>query len=204
MKNGVAEFQRKMCEFIEKENLVSAFSYLDNITVAGHDQAEHDRNVISFLKAICRRGFTLNDNKTISSVKHINILGYVVGNRAIKPDLERMHPLQDYPMPCNTNALRRVLGMFAYYARWIDSFATKVRPLPEAKTFPLTGSALATFVLLKSELRNSVLQSIDESLPFTSSAMPPMWLYQPCESRRMTCCLYVSDLAGLRNILSRL
>ena len=41
-----------------------------------------------------------------------------------------------------------------------------MRPLAEAKTFPLTGSALATFVLLKSELCNSALQSIDESLPF--------------------------------------
>ena len=99
-------------------------------------------------------------------MKHINILGYVVGNMTIKPDLERMRPLQDFPVPCNKNALRRVLGMFAYYVRWIDSFATKVRPLAEAKTFPLTGSALATFVSLKSELRNSALQSIDESLPF--------------------------------------
>ena len=41
-----------------------------------------------------------------------------------------------------------------------------MRPSAEAKTFPLTGSALATFVSLKSELRNSALQSIDESLPF--------------------------------------
>ena len=108
VKNGVAEFQRKMCEFIKKENLMGAFSYLDNITVAGHDQAEHDRNVSSFLKAILRRGFTLNDNKTISSVKHINILGYVVGNMTIKPDPERLRPLQDFPVPCNKNALCRV------------------------------------------------------------------------------------------------
>ena len=78
VKNGVGEFQRKMCEFIEKENLMGTFSYLDNITVAGHDQADHDRNVTSFLKAIRRRGFTLNDNKTISSVKHINILGMLL------------------------------------------------------------------------------------------------------------------------------
>ena len=115
VKNGVAEFQRKMCEFIEKENLMGTYSYLNNITVAGHDQAEHDRNVTSFLKAIRRRGFTLNDNKAISSVTHINILGYVVGNMTIKPDPERMHALQDFPVPCNKNALRRVLGMLAYY-----------------------------------------------------------------------------------------
>ena len=66
--------------------------------------------------------------------------------------------------------------MFAYYARWIDSFATKVRPLAEAKT---SISALAIFVSLKAELRNSALQSIDESFPLLSSALPPMWLYQP-------------------------
>ena len=71
VKNGVAKFHCKMCDFIEKENRMGAFSYLDNITVAGHDQAKHDRNVNSVLKAILRRGFTLNDNIAISSVKHI-------------------------------------------------------------------------------------------------------------------------------------
>ena len=71
---------------------MGAFSYLDNITVAGHDQAEHDGHVTSFLKAIRRRDFTLNDYKTISSVKYINILGYVVGNMTIKPDPKRMPP----------------------------------------------------------------------------------------------------------------
>ena len=84
----------------------------------------------------------------------------------IKPDPERKRLSQDFPVPCNKNALRRVSGMFPSYARWIDSFATKVRPLAEAKTFPLTGRALATFVSLKSEMHESALQSIDESLPF--------------------------------------
>ena len=70
-----------------------------------------------------------------------------------------------------------------------------MRPLAEAKTFPLTGSALATFVSLKSELRNSALQFIDDSLPFVVE----------CDAsdvailstlNRTTCRLYISDLAG--------
>ena len=64
----------------------------------------------------------------------------------IRPDQERMRPLQNVPVPCNENAIRRVLEMLEYYARWIDSFATKVRPLAEAKTFPLTGIALAILI----------------------------------------------------------
>ena len=90
-----------MCKFIEKENLMSAFSYLNNITVAGHGQAQYDCNETSFLMAICRRDFTLNDNKTISSEKHITILGYAVGSLTIKPDPERIRSLQDFPTPCN-------------------------------------------------------------------------------------------------------
>ena len=129
VKNGVAEFQRKMREFIEEENFKGAFSYVD-ITIAGHDQ-----NVASFTDAIQRRKLTLNKSKTISFVEYIHILGYIVGNMNIRPNPKRMRALQDFPVPNKKNALRRALGMFAYYAKWISCFATKVRPLAEAKTF---------------------------------------------------------------------
>jgi len=56
--------------------------------------------------------------------------------------------------------------MFAYYAKWIEHFVDKVRPLAEATNFPLSGDALNSFKLLKSELANVVLHSIDELAPF--------------------------------------
>ena len=34
------------------------------------------------------------------------------------------------------NALRRVLGMFAYYAKWVFDFAEKIRPLADVEQFP--------------------------------------------------------------------
>ena len=109
-KNGVGEFQRKMREFIEEKNLNRAFSYVDNITIARHDQADYDQNVTSFIDAIHCRKFTLNESKTINSVESFNILGYIVGNVNITPDLERMRALQDFPVPNNKNTLRRLLG----------------------------------------------------------------------------------------------
>ena len=78
VKNGVAEFQHKMREFFEKENLKGAFSYVDKITIAGYNQADHDQNVASFIDAIQSRKFTLNGSKTISSAESLNILGYTV------------------------------------------------------------------------------------------------------------------------------
>ena len=57
IKNGVAAFQRKMCEFIKEENLKDAYPYLDNITIAGHNKVDHDSNVASFLDAVRRKNF---------------------------------------------------------------------------------------------------------------------------------------------------
>ena len=126
MKNGVAAFQRTISQFIKEKNLSNTYAYLNNVTAAGSTQLEHDRNVKAFIDAIRRRNFTLNENKTISSVSDIKILEHFVGNKCIKPDPERMKPLLNIPPPDNFKALRRVLGMFAYYAKWISSFADKV------------------------------------------------------------------------------
>ena len=135
MKNGVAAFQRTISQFIKKENLTNTYAYLDNVTVAGSTQLEHDRNVKAFIDAIRRRNFTLNESKTISSVSDIKILGYVVGNKCIEPDPDRMKPLLNLPPPDNFKALRRVLGMFAYYAKWISFLLIKYDLLLNVKIF---------------------------------------------------------------------
>lgn len=58
--------------------------------------------------------------------------------------------------------LRRVVGTFAYYARWIEGFAAKVRPLANS----LTRNALKTFISLKSELGHVALNTSDTTGPF--------------------------------------
>jgi len=100
------------------------------------------------------------------------MLGNIVGNGIVKPDPEWMRALNDFPPPNGYKSLRRVLGMFAYYVKWIDHFADKVRPLAEAKNFPLSGDALNSFKLLKSELANVALHSIDQGFPTWGTCTP--------------------------------
>ena len=133
--NGVAAFQRAMDNFVYEENLNDTFPYLDNITVAGRDQKEHDVNVQAFHEAVQRRILTLNESKSIESKTSINVLGYRVGNGVIAPDEERLRPLQDFPPPESIRSLRRVIGMFAYYAKWMPNFSDKIRPLTHASYY---------------------------------------------------------------------
>ena len=102
----------------------------------------------------------------MESVKSINILGYCVGDGILKPDTERLCPLQEFPSPTNRHSLCRVVGMFAYYAKWIPQFSDRIRPLMNVASFPLDTAATAAYNLLKKELEKAALQSIDESCSF--------------------------------------
>ena len=108
----------------------------------------------------------MNDSKTISSVPYINILEYCVGNGTIKPDPERLIPLQNLPPPNNQKTLKRVLGLFAYYAKWIFQFSDKVQSLKQTTNFPLDDTALNDFNALEKEIEKAILLSTDENLPF--------------------------------------
>ncbi|XP_064086095.1 uncharacterized protein LOC135201146 [Macrobrachium nipponense] len=103
--NGVAAFQRAMDKLVEDKNLKDTFPYLDNITVGGLTQAEHDENVQKFLEVVRKWKLTLNEVKSVVSVPKINILGYCVGNNVIKPDPDRLSPLQELPPPTNMGSL---------------------------------------------------------------------------------------------------
>ena len=91
--NGVAVFQRLMDKIIKEEELKDTFPYLDDITVAGRTQEEHDSNVKAFLEVVQRRHLTLNHSKSVLSALSITVLGYLVEHGSIKPDPDRLHPL---------------------------------------------------------------------------------------------------------------
>ena len=69
--------------------------------------------------------------------------------------------------PKSKKALDRVLGMFAYYSKWIPKFSDEAYDLYKATEFPLQNKELAAFQRLKELLKKASLNHIDESIPFT-------------------------------------
>ena len=164
--NGVAAFQRTMDTFISNESLNDTFAYLDDITICGRDQAHHDRNLERFLAAAKRKNLTYNEDKCVFSTRILSILGCVVSEGEIKPDPERLKPLQQLPPPSDIKNQKRVIGLFSHYSKWIRDFSKKVRPLNQNRKFPLEDKALEAFLDLKKDVENSVVCAIDESQPF--------------------------------------
>ena len=147
--NGVPCFQRVMDQLVEKYSLKGVFPYLDNITICGSSQKEHNENLEKFLAAAKEINLTYNRDKCEFNTRKLHILGYVVENGEMRPDPERLRALLDMPVPTNDKGLKRMLGFFSYYARWIQNFSQKISPLVNCDRFPLAPDAMRAFELMK-------------------------------------------------------
>ena len=164
--NGVAIFQREMYKVIEENELSATFPYLDNVYICGNDQAEHDHNLEQWDKAVKKRNITYNNDKCLFSVKSLEALGYVIENGQTRTDHEHLQPLKKMPPPTSAKALKRGIGLFSYYSQWIPKFSDKIAPLVKCQTFPIGEDEVNAFNLLKLDIENSVVASIDETIPF--------------------------------------
>ena len=158
-----------MDSLIKKDGLVGTYAYLDDVTICGMTQQEHDDNLSKFLEAAARRNMSYNEDKCTFSTRSLRILGYVIGDGLIRPDPERL-PLRDLPLPTDMKSLRRALGIFANYSHWIYNYSDKIHPLSNTTTFPVTEEAEKAFQQLKENIESSVVKAIDESLPFEVEA----------------------------------
>ena len=163
--NGVAGFQRTLDDIRESEELRDTFAYVDNVTICGNTQEEHDTNLNKFLDVAKKYNMTFNDDKSIISATSIKFLGHVISKGTIRPDPDRLRPLQELPAPHNLASQARVVGMFSHYSKWIPKFSEKVRPLPQNKIFPVPSNVLHAFQILKKDIENSVVSSTDETIP---------------------------------------
>lgn len=164
--NGVACFQRIIDDIIQTENLKGTYAYLDNITVCGMTQEEHDKNLEKFMETAKKYNLTFNHDKSIISRQELSLLGYTINRGDIKPDPERLRPLMELPVPADRPALQRALGMFSHYSRWIPRYSERVRPLVQNCSFPLNKTAKEAFESIRSDIANAVVTAIDDTAPF--------------------------------------
>ena len=158
--NAVPVFQRIMDDCIREAKVCKAKAFLDDVIVRGRDQEEHDNNVRDFMKMVKSKGMTLNLDKCKFNLRSVNILGHIIENGTKKPDPERLQPLLDFPTPKNVAELRRLLGLFAYNAKWVDKYSEKISPLTaaaERKQFPLGSECQEAIDTLKSDIAQSSL-----------------------------------------------
>ena len=170
--NAVPIFQRTMDEFILNNHLEGTISYLDDIIIGGNSKEEHDQRLNQFLN--CAKEFDMEFNKEKSSFcqTKINFLGHTIENQQIKPDDSRYKNLLDFPTPTTLVQLNRLIGLFAYYSKWIPNCSSLTQSLTNAReiiktTGTLPENAQESIQKLKQQLAEVTLAAPNYQNPFT-------------------------------------
>ena len=153
-------------KFVDENDLEASFPFLDNVTICGKDQEDHDANMEHFLEAAKRKNLCYNTEKCIFSTRRLPVFGYIIEEGTIRPDPDRLRPLRELPVPHDSKSMSRCLGLFSYYSQWIPRFSDRIKPIASCKSFPLPPPAVEAFESLKKTIEDAVVTAIDETTPF--------------------------------------
>ena len=104
LSNVVPAFQRVIDDIIKENDCKGTIAYLDNITVGGKTQEEHNKNLAKFFKVASDCNLTFNEAKRSYSTQSVKLLGYQITKNCLKPDPDRVKTLLALPARTSNKA----------------------------------------------------------------------------------------------------
>lgn len=167
-----ATFQRLMDKVL-RPHAEYASAYIDDIVIFSEDWDSHVAKLKAVLQSLREASLTANPEKCFIGLTEAKYLGYIVGGGAIKPQVDKVEAIRDWPIPQTKKQVRAFLGLAGYYRRFVPEFSSVATPLTELirKTAPnkikWTESTEEAFVKLKDILCSGpVLGVADFTKPF--------------------------------------
>ncbi|GFW12972.1 hypothetical protein TNCV_3329041 [Trichonephila clavipes] len=125
--NAAATFQRFIDEVLR--NLPFVFAFVDDILVASSSPEEHLQHLQILFTRLQQYGLSLKPSKCIFGVTSIKFLGFKVSESGIEPLSDRVDCILNFPQPTTLTQLRRFIGLFNFYRRFVPKAAHLLAPL---------------------------------------------------------------------------
>ena len=150
----------------------SVFAYLDDVIIVSPTFEENVKWLEIVLSALKVANLQINLKKSEFCCAEVKYLGYIVNEDGLKTDDDKVKPILEYPEPSNVRQLKRFLGMFGWYSRFIAHLAEYKAPLTKLLRKDVRWQwheeQQQAFERLKLVLTQApVLARPDLSLPFT-------------------------------------
>jgi hypothetical protein len=155
-------FQREMTTKVLRGLIGSVCEvYLDDIIVYGTTQEEFLSNLAQVLKALERRGVTVNPDKCRLGLQEIEYVGHVINKDGKSFTRTKLMKVIQVPQPATMKEMRSFLGLANYFRDHIRDHSTIVQPLHELLTdyrksakLKWNEPALAAFAAIKEAINN--------------------------------------------------
>lgn len=122
-------FQRMMTIALSGLPPECAFLYIDDIIVMGCSVNHHLKNLESVFAKLRQHNLKLNPAKCNFFRPDVTYLGHHISEKGIQPDKSKFSAIEKYPIPNNTEDVRRFVAFCNYYRRFIKNFAEIAHPL---------------------------------------------------------------------------
>ncbi|GFW05549.1 hypothetical protein TNCV_437301 [Trichonephila clavipes] len=109
--------------------LKGVYAFIDDTLIASQNVQEHTTNIRAFFERIDYYGLTIKPSKCTFGVDSLKFLGFQVSSEGISPLPDRVDAIQKFPRPNTLTQLRRFLGMYNFYQRFIPKAAHILAPL---------------------------------------------------------------------------
>jgi hypothetical protein len=146
--------------------------YLDDILIFSDNEAQHETHLHQVLQILRENQLYASKEKSEFFRKQISFLGHeILEGGFIKPNLEKIQAISDWPAPKNLKELQSFLGFVNFYRRFISDVSKRAAPLFQLLrkecTFAWTSECEVAFNFLKQSLTTSpVLLIPDPDKPF--------------------------------------
>jgi len=129
LSNAPRTFQRLMNRVFSGQVGKGLQLFLDDIAIYSDDIEAHLSILAEALQRLIQAGLKASPEKSHLFQKEVNLLGHRVGQGNVKPALDKLAAVRNFPKPRNRKEVRRFLGLSGYYRRFVDGYAKKANAL---------------------------------------------------------------------------
>lgn len=127
--NAPATWQRLIDNVLGADLEPNVFVYLDDVVILSQDFDEHLRILQEVFKRLREANITVSWEKCQFCRPEMRYLGYVVDRRGLRVDPDKVRAMLDLPRPKTATEVRRILGSFSWYRRFVPEFSSVVAPI---------------------------------------------------------------------------
>ena len=129
LKNAGATYQRAMVALFHDMMHQEVEVYVDDILAKSKIEEDHVQILRKLFERLRKYQLKLNPAKCSFGVKTGKLLGFIVSNRGIEIDPDKVKAIQEMPAPKTEKEVRSFLGRLNYIARFISQLIVTCEPI---------------------------------------------------------------------------
>ena len=106
-------------------------TFFDDIFTHSNSIEDHIIHVDKTLSALIQANLQVSPEKTCMFTQEVDVLGHIAGGGTLRPALDKIGAITDFPVPKTKTNIRAFLGMCGFYRRFVKGFAFIAKPLTE-------------------------------------------------------------------------